>query len=110
MCDHSITWIKYRYEREPIRASLITGIFSEQKMNDLLHRFEFIRACTNRIWILTKGNRTDHLRRSEYNAERTEGKRDLNIILTNPFSEKIETEYLGFWVTTHDDVKPTNTK
>ena len=44
------------------------------------------------------------------NAERTEGKRDLNIILTNPFSEKIETEYLGFWVTTHDDVKPTNTK
>ena len=37
----------------------------EQKMNDLFHGFEFIRAYIDDILILTKGGWTDHLQKLE---------------------------------------------
>ena len=37
LCAIILTRIKYRYEHQPIRVSLIPGIFSERKMNDLLY-------------------------------------------------------------------------
>ena len=34
---------------------------SQQKMNDLFHGIEFIRAYTDDIFISTKGHWTDHV-------------------------------------------------
>ena len=43
LCTIIIPWGKYRYKRLPMRVANSPDIF-QQKMNDLFHAFEFIRA------------------------------------------------------------------
>ena len=80
----------------------------QQKINDLFHGFEFIRAYIDDLLILTKVDRTDGLHKLELTIIKLKGK-GLKCNIENSFFGKTEMEYLVFWVTRYD-VKPTNKK
>ena len=80
----------------------------EQKMNDLFHGFEFIRAYIDDLLILTKGDWADHLQKLELTLNKVKEKL-LKCNIENSFFGQTEIEYLGFWVT-RDGVKPINRK
>ena len=46
----------------------------QQKMNDLFHGFEFIRAYINELLIITKEDWTDHVYMLELMLKRLKGK------------------------------------
>ena len=64
LCTIIILRGKYWYKRLPMVVANYPGIF-QQKMNDLFHGFEFIRAYLDDILILTKGDLTDHMQNLE---------------------------------------------
>ena len=66
-----------------MRVSNSPDIF-QQKMNDLFHGFEFIRAYIDNLLILTKGYWTDHVQNLELTLNKLKEK-DLNIILKSLF-------------------------
>ena len=55
---------KYRYKRLPMGVANSPKLF-QQKINDLFHVFEFIRAYIYEIFVLTKGYWTDHVHNME---------------------------------------------
>ena len=55
LCTIILTWAKYRYKHLPTGVANFPDIF-QQKMNDLFHGFEFIRAYIDDLLILTKGD------------------------------------------------------
>ena len=59
-------WRKYRYKRLPMGVSNSPEIFQE-KMNEMFHGFEFIRAYTDDLLIITKGDWSDHVEKLELN-------------------------------------------
>ena len=62
LCTIIIPWGKYRYKRLTMGVANSPDIF-QQKMNDLFHGFEFIRAYIDDMLILTKGYCTDHIQK-----------------------------------------------
>ena len=60
LCTIIIPWGKYRYKRLPTGVTNSPDIF-QQKMKDLFHEFEFIRAYMDELLILTKGDFTYHI-------------------------------------------------
>ena len=56
--------VKYYYKRLPMGVANSPEMF-QQKMNDLFHGFEFIRAYIDDLFILTKGECTDHVQKLE---------------------------------------------
>ena len=52
----------------------------KQKVNDLFHGFEFIRAYIDDLFILTKGDCKDHVQKLELTLK-TLKEKDLNVIL-----------------------------
>ena len=62
LCTIILLWGKYQYTCLPMEVASSLDIF-QKKMNDLLHRFEFIRAYTDDILILTKGYWKDHVQK-----------------------------------------------
>ena len=80
----------------------------QQKINDLFHGFEFIRAYLDNLLILKKGDWTDHVQKMELTLNKLKGKW-LKFNIEKSLFGKTEMEYLGFWVTL-DRVKPTNIK
>ena len=62
LCTIILPWGKYCYKRLPMGVVNSPDIF-QQKMNDLFHGFEFIRAYIDAILILTKGDWTDHIQK-----------------------------------------------
>ena len=64
LCKIIIHGGKYPYKCLPIRIDNSPEIF-QQKIDDLFHGFEFIRAYIDEILILTKCDRTDHVQKLE---------------------------------------------
>ena len=64
LCKIVLLWGKYRYKRLPMGFANSLDIF-QQKMNDLLHGFEFIRAYIYDLLILTKEHWKDHIQKLE---------------------------------------------
>ena len=62
LCTIILPWGEYRYKRLPMGVLDSPYIF-QQKINDLCHVFEFIRACIDDILILTKGDWTDNIQK-----------------------------------------------
>ena len=77
-------------------------------MNALYHGFKFSRAYMDELLILTKGDWTNHVEKSELNINRLKGK-GLKCHIEKSFFGQTEMKYLGFWVT-YDGVKPMNSK
>ena len=46
----------------------------QQKLNDLFHGFEFIRAYIDYLLILSKGDWTDHVQKLELPLDKLKGK------------------------------------
>ena len=86
LCTIILYWGKYRYKRLTMRVSISPDIF-QQKMNDLFHGFEFIRAYIDNLLILTKRYWTDHVQNLELTLIKLKVM-DLNIILNSDSSEK----------------------
>ena len=64
LCTIIIPWGKYQHKHLPIGIANSPEIF-QKKMNNLFHRFEFIRAHIDNLLILTKGYWTDHKQKLE---------------------------------------------
>ena len=62
LCTIILPWEKYCNKRLPIGVVIFLEIF-QQKMNDLNHGFEFIRAYMDDILILTKEDWTDNMQK-----------------------------------------------
>ena len=60
LCTIILTWRIYRYKRLTTAVTNSLEIF-QHKMNYLFHAFEFIRAYIDDLFILTKGDWTDHV-------------------------------------------------
>ena len=73
-------------------------------MNDLFHRFEFIRAYIDDIFILTKGDWTYHVQKPDLTLNKLKGK-GLQCNIEKSFFRQTRMEYLGFGVTC-DGIKP----
>ena len=98
---------KYCYKCLPMGVANSPEFF-QQKMNDLFHGFEFIRAYIDDLFILTKGDWTDHVHKLELTLNKLNEK-GLQCNIEKFFFTKTEMEYLGLWVT-RNGVKPINRK
>ena len=96
-------WVKYRYKRLLMGVDNSLEIF-QHKMNDLFHRFEFIRAFIDGLLVVTKGGWTYYVQNMELTINKLKEK-ILKFNIEKYFFGQTEMEYLGFWVT-HDGVKP----
>ena len=74
-----LLWGKYQYKCLPMEVANSPDIL-KQKMNDLFHGFEFIRAYIDDILILTKGYWRDHIQKLELTPNKLK-ENDLNVIL-----------------------------
>ena len=72
-------------------------------MNDLFHVFEFIRAYMDELFILTKADCTDNVKKLELTLNKMK-KKGLKRDIEEIFFGQTEMEYLGTWVTS-DSVK-----
>ena len=54
LCKMIIPWGNYRYKLLPIGVSNPPDIFQD-KINEMFHGFEFIRAYIDELLIITKG-------------------------------------------------------
>ena len=77
-------------------------------MNDLFHRFKFIRAYIDALFILTKGGWRYHVHKLELTLNKLKEK-GLTFNIESSFIRQTEMGYLGFWIT-RDGVKPINRK
>ena len=64
LCTIILPWGKYWYKRLTMGVVNSPDIF-QQKMNDLFHGFELIRAYIDDLLILTKGYWIDHVQKLE---------------------------------------------
>ena len=62
LCTIILPWGKYRYKRLPMGVANSPEIF-QQKMNNLFHGFEFIRAYIDDLLILKEGYWRDHVQK-----------------------------------------------
>ena len=89
LCTIILPWGKYSYKRLTIVFANSPEIF-QQKMNDLFHRFEFIRAYIDDIFILTKGDWTYHVQKLDLTLNKLKGKGLFNITFNSFFVQFIE--------------------
>ena len=73
LCKIIIPWVKYQYKRLPMGVANSPEIF-QQKMNDLFHGLEFIRAYIDEILILTKEECAYHVKKLELTLNKQKGK------------------------------------
>ena len=107
LCTIILLWRKYQYKRLPLGVDNLPDIF-QQKVNDLFHRFYFIRAYIYNLFILTKWDWTDHLQKLELTINKLKGG-IFKCNIEKSFFGQTEMEYFGFWVTC-DSVKSINKK
>ena len=60
----------------------------QQKIDDLFHGFEFIRAYINDLLVLTKGNLTEYVYKLELTLNKLRETNNLNVILKSISSDK----------------------
>ena len=105
LCTIILPWGKYSYKRLTMVVAKSPDIF-QQKMNDLFHGFEFIRAYMDDILILTIREWKYHIQKLELTLNKMKEKLPgCNIVKS--FFGQTEMGYLGFWVT-RDGVKSIN--
>ena len=105
LCTIVLPYGKYWYKCLPMGFVNSPHIF-QQKMNNLFHGFEFIRAYLYDLLVLTKGDWIDHVQKPELRLNKLKGE-GLKCNIERSFFGKTEMEYLGHWVTC-DGAKPTN--
>ena len=64
---------KYRYKRLPMGVANSQEMF-QQKINNIYHGFEFIRAYMYELLIITKKDWTDHVQKLELTLNRLKEK------------------------------------
>ena len=94
LCTIILPWGKYRYKHLPMGVSNSPENF-QQKMNDLFHGFEFIRAYIDDILILAKGDWTDYIQKLELTLNKLKGK-IIKCNIDKSFFGQTEMEYLCF--------------
>ena len=99
--------VKYFYKHIPMIVANSIDIF-QQKMNDLFHVFEFIRAYIDDLFVLTKGDWAYHVNNLGLTLNKLKGK-GIKCNIEKSLFGKTEMGYLGFYVT-RDGVKPINRK
>ena len=104
MYDHS-TMGKKCYKSLPMGVANYTNIF-QQKMNDLFHQLNFIRAKNIWPFDLDYEYCTDHVQKLELTLNKLKEKWLKNNI-ERSFFRQTEMEYSDFWVT-RDEIKPTS--
>ena len=78
----------------------------QQKMNDLIHGFEFIHAYKYELLILKKVNWADHIQNLESTVNKLKEK-GLKCDIEKKLFGQTDMGYLGVWVT-RDVSKPIN--
>ena len=107
LCMIILPWGKHGLKNLPLGIDNSTDIF-QQKMNDLFHIFEFIRAYKNDLLMSTKRYWIYHVQKFELTLNKLKGK-GLKFNIENYFFGQTEMENLGLWVTRFG-VKPLNRK
>ena len=97
LCTLILPWGKYEMQVLPMRLSNSPDIFQE-KMNELLHDLEFVRAYIDDLLIVTNETFQDHLDKLDRVLTRL-GRARLKINATKSFFCQHELEYLGYWIT-----------
>ena len=97
LCTLILPWGKYEMQVLPMRLSNSPDIFQE-KMNELLHDLEFVRAYIDDLLIVTNDTLQDHLDKLDRVLTRL-GRARLKINATKSFFCQHELEYLGYWIT-----------
>ena len=103
LCTIVLPWGKYEYTSLPMGLSNSPDVFQE-KMNELFHGFEYVRAYIDDLLVISKGTYEDHLTklREVFTKLREAG---LKVNAEKSFFCTGETEYLGYWIT-RDGVQP----
>ena len=65
LCTIIIPWRKYRYKFFPMGVSNLMEHF-QQKMSKSFQGFKFIHAYIDDLFVLTKGECTDHVHKLEF--------------------------------------------
>ena len=107
LCTIILPWGKYKYKCLPIGMYKSPDIFQE-KMNELFSRIEFIRAYINDQWIITRGDRYNHLYKLELVLKQITENRIKYKIKKTYFGQKMM-EYLDLLVT-WTGIRPINKK
>ena len=94
---------KFEYLKLPMGLCNSPDIFQE-KMNELFHDFEFVRAYIDDLLIITKGTYEHHIDAVEKVLARLE-KVGLKINATKSAIAQTQLEYLGYWIT-RDGIQP----
>ena len=92
-----LTWGNYKYKYLPMGVCNSPDIFQE-KMNEMIPRIEFIRACIDDLLIITKGNWYDNLNKLELVLKNLR-ENGIKCNIKKSFSGQTEMEYLVLWVT-----------
>ena len=80
----------------------------QDKMNEMFHEFDFIRAYINDLLIITKGDRSDHLEILELTPQKIKDN-ELKCNIKKSLFGKTEMKCLGFWVI-QTRIQPINNK
>jgi hypothetical protein len=109
LCTIIFPWGKYEYLRLPMGLCNSPDIFQE-KINELFHDLEFIRAYIDDILVLLskEGDFNEHLNQLEEVFTRLQ-EAGLKVNMSKSFFCKEELEYLGYWIT-REGVKPSTKK
>ena len=94
LCMIILPWGKYQYTHLSMGVAISPDIFL-QKMNDLFHGLELIRAYIDELLILTKEYCTDHVQKLELTLNKL-NKKGFKCNIEKSLFGKIEMEYLGF--------------
>ena len=79
------------------------NIFQE-KMNEMFGGFEFIRAYIDGLLIITKGDWSDYLNKTERFLQKLK-ENELNCNIEKSLFGQTQMDYLGFWVT-RNEIRP----
>ena len=107
LCTIVLSWGIYKYQRLPMGLCNSPDIFQE-KMLTLMEGLEFVRAYIDDLLVITSGDFTDHLDKSEEVLKRLQ-RAGLRINAKKSFFGKAELEYLGYWIT-RSDIQPLQKK
>ena len=107
LCTIVLPFGKFEYQRTPMGLCNSPDIFQE-KMCELFHGLDYVRAYIDDLLCLTKGDFRDHLEKLEMIFSRltTAG---LKVNANKSFFGRAELEYLGYWIT-RDGIQPLQKK
>jgi hypothetical protein len=97
LCTIVLPFGKYEYQRLPMGLCNSPDIFQE-KMAELFHDWDYVRAYLDDLLITTKGTFEDHMYKLDHVMTRLAAA-GLSVNISKSFFAKGELEYLGYWIT-----------